>query len=98
MLDARFQLKLGADGAAGLLGGYEKLDTWWNIQSKSPGGDVGRYSAPHLYRAAIRYADGYPDPATGKATAISVAYKINAVRALIVQPGGTKTRVAAANK
>jgi hypothetical protein len=98
MKGARFQLKLGPESATGLLGGYEPIENWWSTQSKSPGSDVGRYSSAALYRAALRYADGYPDPATGKATAISVAYRINAVRAMIVHPDGPKTRVAAAGR
>ena len=85
--DLTLRLKLTANGAEGLLGGYEELATWWNVHSKSPGSDVGKYSPTALYKAAHRYADGYPDPATGQATAISVAYQVSAVRALIVHPG-----------
>jgi hypothetical protein len=98
VLDARFRLKLGPDGATGMLGGYERIENWWNTQSKLPGTDVGRYSGAALYRAALRYADGYPDPATGRATAISVGYRISTVRALIVHPGSTTTRVASTEK
>jgi hypothetical protein len=84
--DLTLRLKLTATGAEGLLGGYEDLAAWWNNHSKSPGSDVGRYSPAALYRALHRYADGYPDPADGRATAISVAYQVSAVRALIVHP------------
>jgi hypothetical protein len=84
--DLTLRLKLTANGAEGLLGGYEELATWWNVHSKSPGSDVGKYSPTALYKAAHRYADGYPDPATGQFTAISVAYQVSAVRALIVHP------------
>jgi hypothetical protein len=80
------RLKLTPAGAEGLLGGYEDLAAWWNNHSKSPGSDVGRYSPAALYRALHRYADGYPDPASGQATAISVAYQVSAVRAMIVHP------------
>jgi hypothetical protein len=87
MRDARFRIKLGPESAEGMMAGYEPLDTWWNIFSKCPGSDPGRYSPGGIYRAALRYADGYPDPKTGRATAISTAYQIKAVRALIVHPG-----------
>ena len=84
--DLRLRLKLTATGADGLLGGYEQLDSWWNNHSKSPGSDPGQYSPAGVYRALYRYGDGYPDAATGKPTAISVAYQVSAVRALIVHP------------
>ena len=83
--DLTLRLKLTPSGAEGFLaGGYEDLATWWNNHSKSPGSDVGKYSPAALYRAVHRYADGYPDPVTGQPTAISVAYQVSAVRALIV--------------
>jgi len=86
--DLTLRLKLTANGAEGLVGGYEDLASWWNMHSKSPGSDVGKYSPAALYRAVHRYADGYPDPETGQATAISVAYQVSAVRALIVHSTG----------
>jgi hypothetical protein len=98
MRSARFRLKLDENGAAGLMGGYEPIDTWWNIFSKCPGSDPGRYSAPLVYRALLRYADGYPDPKTGEATAISVAYRVSAVRALIVHENAGKTQFASAEQ
>jgi hypothetical protein len=96
MRDARFRIKLGPESAEGLMSGYEPIDTWWSVFSKSPGSDPGRYSPAAIYRAALRYADGYPDPKTGQATAISSAYQIKAVRALIVHPGVQQQQVVAA--
>jgi hypothetical protein len=84
--DLTLRLKLTPNGAEGLLGGYEELASWWNMHSKSPGSDIGKYSPAALYRALHRYADAYPDPATGQYSAISVAYQVIAVRALIVHP------------
>jgi len=84
--DFRLKLRLTPSGAEGLAGGYEVLQTWWNNHSKSPGSDVGKYSPAALYQALYRYGDGYPDPVSGQPTAISVAYQISAVRALIVHP------------
>jgi hypothetical protein len=88
------RLKLNENGAEGYLAGYEPLTTWWNIESKSPASDVGKYSPSGLYRAFTRYADGDRDSATGKCTAISVAYKVTAVRALIVHTPKSQNHVA----
>ncbi len=96
MHDMTLRLKLTADGAEGIMAGYEDLDAWWHVNSKIPGSDVGRYSPAIVYKAALRFADGYPDPATGKATAISAAYKITAVRALIVHGASGRSQVATA--
>jgi hypothetical protein len=93
--DARFRLTLG-ESAKGIMAGYEPLTSWWSVNAKSPGSDIGRYSPASLYRAAHKYADGYPDPKTGKATAISTAYNITAVRALIVHPNQGRTQLASA--
>jgi hypothetical protein len=84
--ELRLRLKLTPTGAEGFVGGYEDLDSWWNTHSKGPGSDVGKYSPVGLYQALNRYADGYPSPTTGRATAISVTYQVSAVRALIVHP------------
>jgi hypothetical protein len=96
--DFTLRLKLTDEGAEGLFAGYENLATWWNIQSKSVTPELDRYSPAGMYRALHRYADGYPDPATGECTAISVAYQVKAVRALVVHPSdraaSTMTRTA----
>jgi hypothetical protein len=80
------RLKLTADGAEGLFAGYENLATWWNIQSKSVTPELDKYSPAGMYRALHRNADGDRDPTTGECTAISVAYQVNAVRALVIHP------------
>lgn len=98
--DMRLRLKLTPDGAEGFLGGYESLKTWWAMHSKGPGvgSDVGSFSPAGLYRAALRYADGRPDPETGECTALSVGYKIAAVRAMIVHPDRNESVVAKARE
>lgn len=92
--DMQLRLELTDDGAEGYMGGYEVIDTWWNMHSKGPGvgSDVGRFSPAGLYRAALRYADGYPDPDTGQCTAISTMYKVSAVRAIIVHDESDQSR------
>lgn len=94
MRDARFRIALDGNNPSGYMAGYEPVETWWSVTGKGPGSDPGRYSPAALYRAALKYADGYPDPATGQATAISVAYKIKAVRAMIVHPEAGHAQVA----
>ncbi len=84
--DLRLRLKLTEDGAEGLLGGYEDLKFWWAYHSKGTSSSMGVFSHGAYYRAAHRYADGYPDPETGQCTAISAAYNVTAVRAMIAHP------------
>ncbi len=82
----RLELKLTDDGATGLLGGYHDLDNWWDYVRKM--GyliETAQFSCPALYAAAVQMADGYPDPKTGKCTALSVAYRIEAVRAFVIE-------------
>lgn len=89
--DMRLRLQLTPTGAEGFLGGYEDLKIWWSNHSRGIGGSagsVGPFSNAWYYRAAHRYADGYPDAKSGQCTAISAAYRINAVRALIAHPAG----------
>ena len=85
----QLSLKLNETGATGLLAGYEDLQEWWWAYSNSYSGladAISMWSPPAMYEAALRLADGYPDPKTGKNTAISTAYEVNAVRAFIVMP------------
>jgi hypothetical protein len=87
--DLRLRLKLTDTGAEGMVGGYEDLKYWWNLHSKTAGlPDAGQFDSANLYRALLRYADGFPDSATGRCTAISAQYKVTAVRALIPHPSG----------
>jgi hypothetical protein len=86
MRDLHLRLKLTADGAEGSLAGYEEVATWWNIKSKGVTPELDKYSPAGMYRALHRYADGYPDPATGQCTAISAAYNIKAVPVIVVHP------------
>ena len=97
MKDLRLRLKLTDTGASGFFAGYEDLKYWWNMHGKGAAAAVGKFSQAGVYRAAHRYADGFPDPATGQCTAISTSYKVEAVRAMIPHPvaKALQTRVAA---
>ena len=81
--DLRLRLKLTPDGAEGFVGGYEDLKYWLYTHSKSVSGNILKFSYPNYYYAALRYADGHKDPASGQCRAISAAYKVTAVRAQI---------------
>jgi len=85
----RFQLKLTPDRAEGVMAGYvdveafnHHLNTSWSTHHQS----YGQLSAPSLYRALRRLADGYPDPKTGEMTAISSALLVKFVRTNVVHP------------
>jgi hypothetical protein len=91
MRDMVLRLKLTPDGAEGMLGGYDNWRHWYNIHSKRVVSEVGKYSSPSLYRAFMRYADGYPDPRTGQCGFISSAYRVTAVRVLIARPARETT-------
>lgn len=90
MRNFRLKLKLGASGASGVVGGYEDLaNLWiWITRPWHAVFEIGGWSAPSYWAALQRLADGYPDPVTGKATAISVGYRVDAVRCFIVSDRG----------
>lgn len=90
--DMTLRLRLTGDGAEGILAGYESIDTFWQTHSKSVVSGLSAFSSASLYKAFYRYADGYPDPATGQCTRISVTYKIKATRAMIVHSAKDHTQ------
>ena len=77
----------------GLVGGYYDFDKWWEYMLKVEFLiATGDWSCPALYTAAKELADGYPDPKTGECSAISSAFKIEALPAFAIH---TTTAVAA---
>lgn len=93
---ARLRLEISADGTAkGMLAGYYDVDTFYNYirQSHVATSINGGYTCPSLYLALHRLADGYPDAQTGKCTAISTAFVLEAVPGFVIHP---KTRTAEA--
>lgn len=89
MQDVQFRLKLTPTGAEGVLAGYTDVDAWhkrlvlsWSTHHLS----YGQTSAPSLYRAMRRLADGKPDPKTGQNTAISGATLVTFSQVYIVHP------------
>jgi len=94
---ARIRLAITADGAlTGLLAGYRDWrevyakDTW-NQGQPEPNSATTREVFYHqnqigMYYALKRNADGFPDPQTGRNTAISMAYRFTAVPAFVIDP------------
>jgi hypothetical protein len=83
--------------AEGYLGGFADIETWWAGFSKAYGGrmqDISNLSAPSVYRALLKYADGYPDK-EGRNTAVSIEYEVQFVSVHIVPgPDAKPARVA----
>ncbi|MDX2145567.1 MAG: hypothetical protein SFV19_19600 [Rhodospirillaceae bacterium] len=82
---------LNADSKVkGLVGGYYDFDKWWEYMLKLEFLiATGDWSCPALYTAAKELADGYPDPATGECTAISSAFRFDALPAFVVHTTNT---------
>ena len=86
----RFKLKLTPDNAKGVMAGYADIESWyrdlnegWATHHQS----YGQETAPSLYRALRRLADGYPDPKTGQNTAISSALDVEFSQVFVQHPG-----------
>jgi hypothetical protein len=88
----RLSLKVDMDGtaASGFVGGYRNwLDLLAENTFAQTGAEQGirdHEDAVGLYYALKRNADGMPDPKTGRNTGISMAYRIQAVPAHVVDP------------
>jgi hypothetical protein len=87
--DVRFNLRLTAQGAEGLIGAYADVHDWyyhgtvgWSTHHQS----YGQESSPSMYRAFRRLADGHPDPATGENTAMSAALDVKFTQVFILHP------------
>lgn len=84
--DMSLRLEIAPDGtsARAILAGYYDLESWWHrmrsLEYLNASYDI---NCPAIYEAAHRLADGYPDPETGKCTAISSAYNLTAVAGFI---------------
>lgn len=95
--DARLRLELTADGGAkGLMAGYFDVEKAYTMEMRSYGDTARRNSVydgscPAIYAAMKKLADGYPDAKTGQCTAISTAFKVEAVKAFVIHPAEQKT-------
>ncbi len=90
--DFRFSMKLTEEGANGLAAGYTDVDNWYYSLAKGRSThhqSYGTMSAPGLYQAMHRLADGYPDK-NGQMTAISWALQLPMTQVFIEHPQNTK--------
>ena len=84
---ARLRLKLTATGAEGLLGAYVDVNEWHRnlaINWATHHASYGQMSVASIARALRKLADGYPDPATGRNTAISSALELKFAQAYLL--------------
>ncbi len=87
--DMRFQLRLRPESAVGYIGGYVDVETWYWQTMKSESThhqSNGQTTLNSLYKVLRKNADAYPDPATGRNTAISGSLEAKFVQAFIVHP------------
>lgn len=99
-LGLRFQLALTPKKATGLMAGYMDLDKfrlWRNTTWSTHHQSYGQEAASPLYASMRRHADGYPDPETGKNTAISIAQEVTFVQTYIMHPSEETDQVETAS-
>lgn len=87
--DSRMRLTLTPEKASGLWGGYVDVRSWHraingalNTHSQS----YGQQSAQSIFKAMSKLADAYPDPVTGRNTAISAAKTFTFSQVFIKRP------------
>ena len=89
ILGSRLHFKLSPDGAEakGEVAGYYTVDEILHyVQNLSAVAATAQDSCPAIYVAAHELADGYKDPATGKCTALSTIFLVDAVGAFAIHP------------
>lgn len=89
--DMRFQLKLEPEAAVGYIAGFVDVENWYlqTVKSESTHHQSYGQSTPSsIYKALRKRADAYPDPQTGRNTAISAALEAKFVQAYIIHPPG----------
>jgi hypothetical protein len=88
--DLRLRVTVSPEGMKGVMGNYRPID---NIHLAHYGGGLGtagtaNHDCAAEYNMLAKFADGYPDPATGECTAISAAQNVIGIPAFIVPPKG----------
>jgi hypothetical protein len=92
--DMRLRLEIAPDlaTAKGMQAGYYDVDQlMFYIGGLGPISSTAISDCPAIHVAAHEIADGYPDPRTGKCTALSSAFNFSAVAAFIVHPDAAQT-------
>jgi hypothetical protein len=89
--DMSIELTISEDGktADGMVYGYYDVEEFlYHVTGTGVVISTAGFSCPALFAAAWELADGYPDPETGRCTALSSAFKINTYAAHVVKPQG----------
>ncbi|MFO1426250.1 MAG: hypothetical protein U1F11_04625 [Steroidobacteraceae bacterium] len=89
--DMRLRMEIAPDlaSAKGMQAGYYDVEQlMFYIGGLGPIASSAFSNCPSINVAAHQVADGYPDPKTGRCTAISAAFNFSAVAAFIVHPQG----------
>jgi len=87
----RIQMALQPDSALAYFAGYVDVENWYlqTVKSESTHHQSYGQSTPaSMYKALRKRADAYPDPKTGRNTAISAALQGKFVQAFIIHPPG----------
>ncbi|HEY6640899.1 hypothetical protein [Povalibacter sp.] len=95
----RVKLKLAPEGAEGLMAGYTDIERYYNSLGQNWSTHHRSYGAEPMtseYRAMRKNADGYPDPATGENTAISMAWEVKFVQSFILHEEQAKQVISSA--
>lgn len=83
------KVNLTGEQANGFWGGFIDYKSFYRALNGALGThslSYGKQAAPSMYRAMAKLADGYPDPKTGRNTAISGAITVNFRQAYIERP------------
>jgi hypothetical protein len=99
--DMRMTMTIAEDGASatGSVAGYYDVDTlMFYVGGLGPIASTAISNCPSIYVAAHELADGYPDPATGKCTALSSAFNFSAVAAFVIRDHDQQSAAAGANE
>jgi hypothetical protein len=86
---ARLKLKVLPDQAAGLLGGYLDIESFYRMENGTLNATsiaFGQETSISIYKELYKVADAYRDPATGRNTAISAAKELTFRQAFIKHP------------
>ena len=86
-MDLRLEIADDGLSAKGMVTGYYDAERYlYYLLGQGGAATIHGDSCPALYDAFNKYADGYPDPKTGKCTHISSAFDLTAFPAFVVKP------------